>query len=193
MRTDPRTFATDRLSVLVRLLLAACLVAATASLVLRRPPAPPGGDQPRYATVALKLADHGVFSADPYDAERRPAPGLAWAGPIIAAEIGAVARLHPPTHAALVCMATTARQSCDTTFTALRLVHVAEVLAFLAAVGALAWTVLASERLAWIAAGLALAFRETTEFTNLVLAEPLFLCLSSVLLAMLAGGLVLMS
>lgn len=176
------------ISLAIRLLLAGCILVATISLVVRRPAGFAGGDQSRYATVALNLADHGVFSAHTYDPARRPPPGLAWAGPIIAIELGVLARFHRPTHAALACIA--ARTGgCDTALPALRLAHIAEVLILLAAVGWIGRLVLDSERLGWIAAALALTFRETLEFTNLVLAEPLFLAVYGVLAALLAGGL----
>lgn len=183
------TTTTDALSIGARLLLGLCLVAAAATLVMRRPPFPAGGDQPRYATVALNLADHGVFSAERYHPARRPTPSLAWAGPVIALELAALARLDPATHAALACLAGSAPPPCETRFAGLRLVHLAEILLFLAAVLMIARTILESERLAWVAAGLALAFRETVEFANAVLTEPLYLMVYGLIAAALTRAL----
>ena len=61
-----------------RLAFATLLGASAAILVFSAPPAILEGDQPRYSTLGLNLAEHGVFSSASYAPEAAPEPSLAW-------------------------------------------------------------------------------------------------------------------
>jgi hypothetical protein len=169
---------------ILRLALAACLAVTAAVLVFRAPPAVLEGDQPRYATLGLNLADHGVFSDASYAPGAQPAPSLAWAGPLVAVEIGFAAALDRGTHDALVCMASRTK-GCDLRLPALRIVHLGEILVFLACLWWIAYLILGSELQAWLAAALGLGFREVFDFANLVMTEPLYLMAYSLFAAIL--------
>ena len=95
----------SRRTLVLRLTLAAALVALSAFFVFKRPPPDTGGDQPRYATLGLNLAEHGVFSAETYASNAKPAPSLAWAGPLVATELALAALIDRGTKETLVCLA----------------------------------------------------------------------------------------
>src|SRR5450755_1687728 len=160
----------DKRSVL-RLTLAALLLASAAFLVFRAPPAGLEGDQQRYAILGLNLADHGVFSSASYAPEIRPAPSLAWAGPLIAGEIALAAVFDPTTKEELICIAAN-KKGCDSRLPALRLVHLCEILVFLACLWSMGHSILGDEALAWLPSALGLGIRDVIEFSNLVMTEP---------------------
>ena len=166
----------NRRTIALRLTLAACLVALAAFFVFKRPPPETGSDtdQPRYATLGLNLADHGVFSAEAYASSAKPSPSLAWAGPLIAPELALVARIDQETKDALVCIAS-ASPKCDTRLPVLRFVHLVEILVFLASLWWIGFSILRNEWQAWLVAFLGLGFREVFEFSNMVMTEPLYL------------------
>lgn len=170
--------------VALRLGIAACLAAIVVILVFRAPPATSEGDLPRYATLGLNLADHGVFSSARYAPEATPDPSLAWAGPLIAGEIGLAASLDQETKNGLICIASGSK-ACSERLPALRLLHVGEILVFLTCLWWIAYVILGEETQAWLAAGLGLGFREVFEFSNLVLTEPLYLMAYSLFAACL--------
>ena len=159
---------------LLRPILALCLVAVSAFLVFQRAPATPGGDQPRYATLGLNLLDHGVFSANAYAPGSRPAASLAWAGPLIAPEIAIAAAIDSGTKNALACIAPGSAE-CDMRLAGLRLVHLFEILVFLACLWWIGRLILRDELQAWSVAFIGLGFREVTDSANVVQTEPLYL------------------
>jgi 4-amino-4-deoxy-L-arabinose transferase-like glycosyltransferase len=173
----------------LRLTLAALLLVSAAFLVFRASPADLEGDQQRYAILGLNLADHGVFSSASYAPEATPAPSLAWSGPLIAGEVALAALLDPATKDQLVCIAT-GKQGCALRLPALRLLHLCEILVFLACLWTIGHSILADEALAWLTAALGLAFREVIEFSNLVMSEPLYLMAYGLFAAVLVMALV---
>ncbi len=118
----------------------------------------------------------------------QPAPTLAWAGPLVAGEIALAARLDGRTKDALVCIAA-GGHGCDLRLPALRLVHLAEILVFLACLWWIGRVILRDELQACLVAAVGLAFREVVEFANLVMTEPLYLMVYSLFAAVAGGGL----
>jgi hypothetical protein len=173
----------------LRLTLAALIVAGAAWLIFRAPPAALEGDQQRYAILGLNLADHGVFSSASYVPDVAPAPSLASAGPLIGAEIAIAALVAPVTKSELICIAAD-KTGCDLRLSALRVVHLFEIVIFLACLWSIARSILADETLAWLAAGLGLGFREVFKFSNLVMSEPLYLLAYGLFAAVLVKAVV---
>ena len=159
----------------MRLTLLACLVGLAAFFVFKRPPPDTGDvDQPRYATLGLNLADHAVFSSEAYAPNANPTSSLAFAGPAIAAELALAARLDQGTKEALICIAS-ASPHCDTRLPLLRLLHLIEILVFLASLWWIGFSILGEEWQAWLVTFIGLGFRELFEFSNVAASEPLYL------------------
>lgn len=167
--------ADRRLSPALHLALAACLAVVAALLVFRGPNANPEGDQPRYAVLGLNLAEHGTFSAEHHAPDAPPKPSLAWAGPLVGGEIALSALLDSETRAGLVCLAAGGTGACDAALPALRFLHLAEILIFLACLWWIGFVIFEDELQAWVVAALGLGFREVFEFASLVMTEPLYL------------------
>ena len=68
---------------------------------------------------------------------------------------------------------------------ALRLVHLGEILVFLACLWWIGLVILADELQAWLVAAIGLGFREVLEFANLVMTEPMYLMAYSLFAAVL--------
>jgi Dolichyl-phosphate-mannose-protein mannosyltransferase len=174
---------TGRWAVWLQLALAVLIVAVVSGRVAWRAFPPQPGDQPRYAAMGLNLADHGVLSGDKPMPGQRPVPGNGVGGPMIALELAFAAKLSAKTRAGLVCVVEQPKviDSCGPALGGLRLLHIAEIVVFLAALWAISYRLFGARRWAWLSVLIALLMREVTEYAALIMTEPLYLMLYGLL------------
>ena len=147
--------------------------------IYARPDASPSGDAIRYIPIGLNLADHGVFSTNSYSADEAPEPTLLQGGPLIGVELAAALSIDAATRDVFECTQSNDKdlETCRGALLGLKTVRLVELLIALGLFWLISRQVLGSAPAATCAVAIAAIMRETTEYADMAITEPLYFML----------------